>query len=104
MENNEIKLEYPIMVKGVKTDILTMSRLKTKHLKLFPEKFLKSITNQKSKQQLSLDVFPQLIPLIASLLGIKEEEADEIDVTDLMKISNSMGSILGNSPSQMTTK
>ena len=94
---NEIKLKYPIMIGKVKTDILTMSRLKTKHLKLFPEDFLKAIGSAESeKQEITLAIIPQLIPLIASLLGMTEEEADEIDVTDLMAISERMGRLLGN--------
>ncbi len=95
---NEIKLKYPITVGEVKgVGVLTMSRLKTKHLKLFPEDFLKAIGGTASKQKpLSLDIFPKMIPLIASLLGITEKEAGEIDVTDLMVISDKMGGILGN--------
>lgn len=98
MEKNEIKLKYPITVNGTAgVSILTMSRLKTKHLKLFPEDFLKAIGGAESdRKEISLDIFPQLIPLIASLLGMTEKEAGEIDVTDLMAISERMGRLLGN--------
>ncbi len=98
MEKNEIKLKYPITVNGTAgVSILTMSRLKTKHLKLFPEDFLKAIGGAESeRQEITLAIIPKLIPLIASLLGMTEEDADEIDVTDLMAISERMGRLLGN--------
>ncbi len=98
MEKNEIKLKYPITVNGTAgVSILTMSRLKTKHLKLFPEDFLKAIGGAESeRQEITLAIIPKLIPLIASLLGMTEEDADEKDVTDLMAISERMGRLLGN--------
>ena len=71
----DIRLKHPIIVNGVKTSDLVLGRFKTKHLKLLPEKFLRSITSRnKKKAVITLEIFPKLIPLIASLLEIKEEE------------------------------
>ena len=95
MEGNRIELKFPIKIDGKEVSALTMSRFKTKHLKLLPDKFLKSIGSG-NKKKLSLDVFIPMIPLIASLLDIKEEEADEIDIVDLMLISDNLGGLLGN--------
>ncbi len=95
MDGKRIDLKYPITIDGKEVSALFMGRFKTKHLKLLSEKFLKSITTNK-KNVLSLDVLPDMIPLIASLLNIKEEEADEIDFVDLVKISQGFEGIMGN--------
>jgi len=74
-----IKLEYPISKteNGKTSEItsVTIGRIKGKHLSLLPEG---DMSNIKPKD---------MIPLIAGLADITVEEAGEIDMKDLLKIS-----------------
>lgn len=94
MTEQKITLKYPITVNGKETVDLTVSRLKTKHLKLLPKEFLRKIGG--SKQKLTLEILPEMIALFAALLGITEEEAGEIGIDDLMSVADAVGNLLGN--------
>ena len=101
MEQKKIELKYPIKIKDVETNIVHMRRLKTKDLKLIPNKFLKMIggagkNTQRSLEKITLEILPDLIPLMASMLGITENECGEIDIQDLMQIAQGWGEILKN--------
>lgn len=101
MEQKKIELQYAIKIKGVETNIVYMRRLKTKDLKLIPQKFLKMIggsgkNTQRGLEKVTLEILPDLIPLMASMLNITEEECGEIDIQDLMVIAQGWGEILKN--------
>jgi hypothetical protein len=95
MAAKTITLKYPILVDGKETAVLAVSRLKTKHLKLFPKEFLRKIGSGGVKK-LSLDILPELLPLFAAIMNITPEQADEIDFEDLMQVAELMGDLLGN--------
>lgn len=94
MDTKEIKLKYPIPIPQegggtIQCSILTLSRLKAKHLKLLPKGFLAS------KGEIEPE---ELMPLIAGLSNIPESAIDEIDVIeDLPLISEALESFLGES-------
>jgi hypothetical protein len=93
-----IKLEYPLMVmdpdapegermKEVRE--LTLGRLKAKHLRLMPE----SMFDDGGESVKPHDV----MPLIAGLANIPLETVEEMDVADLMKVGEALGSFLSDS-------
>ena len=87
-----IKLEHAIPVPTteggtVQCNEITIGRLKTKHLKLFPKGFAKMA----SKGELEPTA---LIPVIAGLSGLPEESVDEIDIDDLFKIVDQISDFL----------
>jgi len=94
MNEQKVILKHPIKVNNVETVELTVSRLKTKHLKLLPKEFLRKIGG--SKQKLTLDILPEMVSLFAALLGISEQEAGEIDIDDLLAVADAVGNLLGN--------
>jgi hypothetical protein len=97
MEN--IKLEYPLMVHKagelgqpstlIEVRELSLGRLKAKHLKLMPDSIFES--DGKSVKP------HEVIPLIAGLADIPIESVEEMDVSDLMKVGEALGSFLSDS-------
>lgn len=91
----KIELKYPLNVKTdgggvISVKELTLSRMKAKHLKLLPKGFF----NTEGDAPKDFNPY-EMLPLIASLSGIKDEEAGEIDIEDLMVIVKDLGPILG---------
>jgi hypothetical protein len=93
-KSKEIKLKFPIKVKGVETTILKIGRIKTKHLKLLPDDIVNMSSGEENK--FNLKTVSNLMPLFASLAGIEVEEAEEIDVADLEAVSDILVQSLGN--------
>jgi len=90
VQNNIIKLEYPIPVPKegggfVQVSQLTIGRLKAKHLKALPDNFIES-----KGQILAADI----IPLLASVAEVPETSIDEMDFEDLMRVSEQLASFL----------
>lgn len=91
-EKKRIDLKYPIEVKKeneTKTySYVEIGRMKNKHLKVLPKDFFSA-----SKDG---NIPPAILPeLIASITGIPLEVADEMDLEDTMKISESLESFFG---------
>ncbi len=104
MNNKVISLEYPIIIvnpegKGLEVKELTFGRIKAKHLGLFP----KGLMNTKEGEKASFEP-KEIVPLIAGLAGISNEEAGEIDFTDLLKIIEIFEDLMGKSLSLKTGK
>lgn len=81
----EVPLEYPITItdsdgKKIKTNTITLGRIKAKHLKTLPDSLF---LGEEEAQRMRPD---EMIPLIAGLADIPIESAEEIDMIDLMKI------------------
>ena len=97
MDTKEIKLKYSIPIPKkdggeVKTNELTMGRLKVKHLKLLPDGFMESEENAKKINPL------EFIPIIAGLTNIPVQSAEEIDVDDLFSIVETLVDFLDIAP------
>lgn len=91
---NKIKLEHPIIVKtdngsDISCNEISLGRFKVKHLKLLPKDF----ASKSKKGDVEVSV---LIPLIAGLTNLKEEEVDEIDIEDLYKIVDQLQDFFGD--------
>jgi len=99
VKTKDIKLQYPITVKGengndIITDIIRIGRLKAKHIRRLPKEFFKDDGKNISPAD--------IIPIIASLANMKESDIDEIDMEDLMTIGGELETFL--SASLPTTK
>ncbi len=86
-EKKIIELKFPLTVKtqtGANASVqqVTLSRMKTKHLKLLPESFMASRGEAVNPGD--------LIPLIAAMSGLSEEAVGEIDVQDLMVVAEAI--------------
>jgi len=87
----EINLKYPIKVKdkeGVdrEMDVLRLGRFKAKHFLLLPS----GVGDENSK------ISPaEMIPIIAGLAGLSNDEAGEIDMTDISEIADRLPEIMG---------
>ena len=82
----KIELLHPIPIKNENGNAeicneVVFERLKTKHLKFLPD----DIENMKPKE---------VIPLIASMAGLTEDEAGEIDLVDLVAICEKLNPLL----------
>ena len=92
MDKKIVRLKYSIPIPGKDGDInineLHLGRLKAKHLRLLPSNFTDG-----DGQLSPADV----IPLIAGLADIPETSADEIDISDLPEVAESLQSFLGDS-------
>lgn len=89
MTDNKIKLKVPIPIKqengnSIETTDLTLQRIKLKHIKLLPDSCFTGGTL----------AFRDIIPLIASLTGIDEAAADEIDLEDLEQVAEVLQTFL----------
>ena len=87
----QLKYSIPIPKEGggdVQTKELRLGRLKAKHLRLLPDNFAEN------EGQLSP---AEIIPLIAGLANIPEASADEMDMVDLVEISEGLEDFLGES-------
>ena len=92
-DRKTISLKYPIPIpkEGGGTMMvsqLSIGRFKVKHLKLLP----KSLLEAKGKIQAH-----ELVPIIAGLADIPVESAEEMDMEDMIKISNEMESFFAES-------
>lgn len=82
---HNVTLEYPITVKRgdkeMQINILTMQRIKLKHIKLLPDSCFENdgLENINPKD---------LIPILAVLAGVTEDEVGEVDFEDLEALSN----------------
>lgn len=86
-----IKLEYPIGIPkedGSKTYVneLSIGRFKLKHIKKLPPE----VFNTEGKVNAN-ELIPIMSSLIASLAGIPEESADDIDFADLESVMEVLG-------------
>jgi len=93
MEKKIVKLKYSIPIpqengEFISTNELKFGRLKAKHLKLLPTNFMEN------EGQLSP---ADILPLIAGLAEIPESAADEIDISDLAEVAESLQGFLGES-------
>lgn len=93
MDQKVITLKHSIPIPGadgkdIKTNELILGRLKAKHLKLLPDGF--------GSDEGSISA-QDAIPLIAGMADIPIESAEEIDMEDLITISNEMSSFLSES-------
>ena len=81
-------LEYPIVIDGEEVKELPLQRLKVKALRTLPESLFEE----------GSDPSPQdIVPLISAVTGLTEDQADDIDLADLMNFSKEMGSFLEES-------
>jgi hypothetical protein len=98
-DNRTIELKHPIKVRGDDgamhdKQFLTLQRLKAKHLKLIP----KSLYVDKGSKKKGPDIEPhEILPLLAGLTGITEEEIGELDVADLMHAAEQLTDFLSES-------
>ena len=79
-------LQYPIPSAngdGEPVAQLVFGRLKAKHLKAMPESMMNEAADGKETRLTATE----MVPVIASLSGITEEQADEIDIEDLTSIA-----------------
>ena len=102
-EKATIKLKYPIDVKTASgaiqsMDSLTIGRIKAKHLKLLPKGLM---GGEEGKANFEAH---EIIPLVAGLTGISEEEAGELDFEDLMVVTDEVTKTMGEATSQKTGK
>lgn len=93
MDEKIIKLKYsiPIPKEGggtVQVSELRLGRLKAKHLKVLPKDFMENEGNVNPAD---------IIPLLAGITDIPESSADELDMEDLISISEGLTSFLGKS-------
>lgn len=98
MDFIKIDLDYPIATKdnsGNEREFkyLKIGRVKAKHLKFLPKNL--DPDNPKVNPE-------EMIPLIAGLTGLSKEEADEIDMVDILKIAEELPKILGELESRKT--
>lgn len=89
MESVTIALKHPIVLgeEGGTTkqiNSVTVGRLKVKHLKHIPSELLgEDGKTEKSPQQM----LPQLIPMLASMCDLTEEQMDMMDVEDMAEVT-----------------
>jgi hypothetical protein len=92
-EEKKVKLQFPILLTNAgqikECNELIFSRFKTKHLKLLPADFV-------GKAKDGYINPASLIPLIAGLAGITVQEAEEIDMSDLVVIMASIKDFFGS--------
>ena len=98
------ELKYPIDVKTSSGNVqkinnLSIGRLKAKHLKLIPKGLLDGGLQQDGEKKVNFQP-SEIVPLIAALTGITEDEAGELDWEDLFAITERMSDILGGVGSQ----
>jgi len=92
-ESNIVQLKYPIPIPKegggfVNIGELTLGRLKAKHLRLLPDNFMDN------EGQLA----PQdILPILAGLADIPIEAVDEIDMSDLIEVAESLQGFLEQS-------
>ena len=88
----ELKFPIPVPKEGggiVQVSQLKIGRFKTKHLKALPKRF---------GSEDGEEVEPaELIPLIAAITELPESSVDEIDLEDLLKISEDLEKFLAES-------
>lgn len=102
MNKKIIQLKHSIPYKTdqgqeMQISTLTMGRMKAKHLKHFPKEFF--------KEGGADDISPYaLLPLIASVCGISNESAGEIDVEDINQVADALGEVMGKLVSPETGK
>lgn len=92
-EKKVIKLEFPITIKNSDGSFstyqeVTIGRLKNKHMKLFPKSFFET-------GKVPMD---KLSGVLAAITEIPEQVAEEMDLSDTMKISETLESFFGNIP------
>ncbi len=81
----EIKLKYPLIIDGIPViESVFLERLKTKHLKKFPESLIEKL--QGIKQDGKKAGVEDLIPVLQIMTGLSNEEMDEVDFLDLNNI------------------
>jgi hypothetical protein len=82
-----VDLKYPIPTgeqgEGEPITQLTFGRVKAKHLKSMPKEMMEAAA---AGGMVNVTV-TDMIPVIASLAGLTDEQADEIDMEDLPQIS-----------------
>ncbi len=83
-----VKLKYPIPLNvdkpdGLKITELVFGRLKAKHLRAMP-KHVMTAASQGEEIRLTAT---EMIPIVAALSNLTEQQADEIDLEDLPNIS-----------------
>jgi hypothetical protein len=84
----KIELSYPLpSVNGEGEEIreLTIGRLKAKHFKSMPEKMLVA----EEGAEISLSPV-EMLPVIASITGITEAQADELDMEDIPVVAEAV--------------
>ena len=90
----EIRLKYPIIVRGVEASVLKVRRMKVKDIPLLPDSLWKIVGSPKKKMDMT--VVKELVPFFSALTDISKEEAGELDISDLMTIAEELEGILGN--------
>jgi hypothetical protein len=83
-----VDLKYPIPASddcegAEEIKQITFGRLKVKHLKAMPEKMMDPNRDEDAARLTAVE----LIPIIAVMAGLTENQAGEIDIEDLEKIS-----------------
>lgn len=91
-----VQLVYPIIVEEngeeIKIKKITLRRLKLKHLKAIPKSLLED-TGEEKKEVDPID----MIPIIAIATGLTEDQAGEIDLDDLVNVSEEVSYFLKES-------
>ena len=92
-KKTEFVLEYPIPLKDKRNGNITqvkalyLSRIKAKHMRLFPKEMLLGKSENMSPVE--------MIPLIAGLSDLPVRCIDELDFSDLMKLAEVLEKLLG---------
>jgi hypothetical protein len=83
----KISLEYPLpgVNGGEPVTELTIGRLKAKHLRALPE----SMTNAEEGDEVKLTPV-EMIPMIAAITNITDEQAGELDLEDLTTVAETV--------------
>lgn len=92
-----IELKHPIKLKDNEIKYLTPTRLKLKHVKLLPAALMEKAKEEgKLKFETSelLPLFNDLVPFLASIFNISEEEMEEVDFEDIEDVMGAMEEIM----------
>jgi hypothetical protein len=76
---------------------ISIQRMKAKHLKLIPEEIYNIKDARKKVKTINPD---KLLPLIAGLTGLTNEQIDEVDIEDLLIITDKVMVIVGEALGQ----
>ncbi len=95
-------LKYPLKEKNeqgqeVELKDIIIHRMKVKHLKLIPKEIYEVREYKRKKSTINPD---KLLPLIAALTGLTEKQLDEIDLVDLLPITDEVMAIVGEALDQ----
>jgi len=86
----EVTLDYPIEKLDGDGNIITIKtvkvfRIKTKHLKAIPDYVFQNMENGETKLGIK-----EMILILSATSSLKDDDMDELDISDLQKIMKAM--------------